>query len=63
MALPTPALLRQADRLGLARNAPERRECRALSQWLAAQARPAPVERSWSLDEIAAEIRRLETGQ
>jgi hypothetical protein len=61
MARPTAALLRQADALGLAQHAPERRDCRRLSLWLAAQ--PKPVDdRPWSLDEIAAEMRRRSEG-
>jgi hypothetical protein len=60
MPRPTAALLRQADALGLPVNAPERRDCRALSLWLAAQPRPAPTERAWSLEEIGEEIRRME---
>ena len=59
MARPTAALLRQADALGLAQTAPERRDCRTLSLWLAAQPNPdATADRPWSLDEIAAELRR-----
>jgi len=59
MARPTAALLRQANRLGLAQTAPERRDCRRLSLWLAAQAKPDPAtDRPWSLEEIAAEMRR-----
>ena len=57
MARPTPALLRQANRLGLAQTAPERRDCRRLSLWIAAQSTPVD-DRPWSLDEIAAEMRR-----
>ena len=59
MARPTPALLRQANALGLAQTAPERRDCRRLSRWLAAQAKPdLATDRPWSLEEIAAEMRR-----
>ena len=59
MARPSPALLRQADALGLAQHAPERRDCRRLSLWIAAQANPAATaDRPWSLEEIAAEMRR-----
>ena len=60
MGCPTPALLREADALGLPANAPERRECRALSQWLAEQPKREPAERAWSLEEIGEEIRRME---
>ena len=60
-ARPTAALLRQADRLGLPRNAPERRDCRALSLWCAAQPRAQPGDDvPWSLERIAAEIKRME---
>jgi hypothetical protein len=59
MARPTAALLRQADALGLAQHAPERRDCRRLSLWIAAQPKPdTTTDRQWSLDEIAAELRR-----
>jgi hypothetical protein len=55
MARPTAALLREADALGLPADAPERRECRALSLWLAEQ----PVDEApWSMERIAAEMRR-----
>jgi hypothetical protein len=63
MARPTDALLRQAERVGLAQTAPERRDCRRLSLWLAAQAKPAATtDRPWSLEEIAAEMRRRSKG-
>ena len=59
MARPTPALLRQVNRLGLAQTAPERRDFRRLSLWVAAQAKPmTTADRPWSLEEIAAEMRR-----
>jgi hypothetical protein len=59
MARPSPALLRQANRLGLAQTAPERRDCRRLSLWLAAQTeQDTTADRPWSLEEIAAEMRR-----
>jgi hypothetical protein len=63
MSRPTDALLRQAERVGLAQTAPERRDCRRLSLWLAAQAKPDPAtDRPWSLEEIAAEMRRRSKG-
>jgi len=59
MARPTAALLRHADVLGLAQHAPERRDCRRLSLWIAAQPTPdTTTDRPWSLEEIAAELRR-----
>jgi hypothetical protein len=60
MARPTAALLRHADALGLPADAPERRECRALSLWLAEQPKAQPAERAWSLEEIGEEMRRME---
>jgi hypothetical protein len=62
-AKPPAFLLRQADALGLPANAPERRDCRALSLWLAAQPKAGPVDEAWSLERIGEEIKRLETSQ
>ena len=58
-ALPPLMLLRHADALGLPANAPERRDCRALSLWIAEQPKQAPVAAGWSLDRIGEEMERL----
>jgi len=58
-AKPTAALLRHADALGLPAGAPERRDCRALSLWLAAQPKAQPVAAGWSLERIGEEMERM----
>jgi len=56
---PPRALLRAADAAGLPASAVERQDCRRLSLWLMRQPKPERDERPASLDDIAAEMKRL----
>jgi hypothetical protein len=58
-AKPPAFLLRQADLLGLPAASPLRRDCRALSLWIAEQPKQEPVAAGWSLDRIGEEMERL----
>jgi hypothetical protein len=64
-ARPTPALLREAVAAGLPLATARAMECREVSLWLMERPRAARVseERPASMDEIAAELRRLNEGR
>ena len=64
-ARPTAALLRAAVAAGLPQATARAMSCRDVSLWLAERPRAARVneDRPMSLDEIAAELRRLSEGR
>jgi hypothetical protein len=64
-ARPSPALLRAAVAAGLPQATARAMSCREVSLWLAERPRAARVseDRPASMDEIAAELRRLSEGR